>query len=42
MVILGRIAIGRATVPALHLNRPELINFRGILRTAGEHPSRTE
>ena len=38
MVIVGRTAIGRATVEALHLNRPELRNLRRALRAIGEHP----
>jgi HNH endonuclease len=38
MVIIGRTAIGRATVAALSLNRPELLNLRRVLRTVGEHP----
>jgi hypothetical protein len=42
IVVLGRTAIGRAAVVALHLNRPELLNLRGRLRTAGEHPPGTE
>jgi len=42
IIVLGRTAIGRATVAALHPNRPELLNLRGILRTAGEHPPRME
>lgn len=42
IIILGRTAIGRAAVAALHLNRPELLNLRRILRAAGEHPPRTE
>jgi HNH endonuclease len=42
IVVVGPTAIGRATVAALHLNRPELLNLRRILRTAGEHPPRTE
>src|SRR5712692_4120501 len=36
--ILGRTATGRATVEALHLNRPELLNLRRALRAIGEHP----
>ena len=40
--IFGRTAIGRATVEALQLNRPELINLRRILRTVGEHPPANE
>jgi hypothetical protein len=42
IVIEGRTAMDRATVTALHLNRPELLNLRRILRTAGEHPPRAE
>ena len=38
LLIVGHTAIGRATVAALHLNRPELLNLRRILRAAGEHP----
>jgi hypothetical protein len=41
IVVLGRPAIVRATVAALHLSRPELLNLRGILRTAGEPPPKT-
>jgi len=37
-MIVGRTATGRATVDALHLNRPELINLRHILYRLGEHP----
>ena len=40
--ILGRTAIGRATVETLQLNRPELINLRRILRAVGEHPPSNE
>lgn len=40
MVIVGRTAIGRATVTALYLNRLELLNLRRVLRAAGEHPPR--
>jgi hypothetical protein len=36
--ILGLTAIGRATVEALELNREALINLRGVLVKAGEHP----
>ena len=36
--ILGLTATGRATVEALQLNRPELINLRQLLYVAGEHP----
>lgn len=38
LLIIGRTAIGRATVEALPLNRPELLNLRRVLRAAGEHP----
>src|SRR5438874_918388 len=38
LVIIGRTATGRATVEALQLNRPELLNLRRALRTIGEHP----
>jgi hypothetical protein len=36
--IVGRTPTGRATVEALQLNRPELINLRRVLYLAGEHP----
>lgn len=42
MMIVGRTATGRATVVALHLNRPELLNLRRLLSAAGEHPPRAE
>jgi len=29
---------GRATIAALHLNRPGLVNLRRVLYTIGEHP----
>ena len=38
MLIVGRTAAGRATVDALHLNRPELVNLRRVLSIIGEHP----
>ena len=38
LVIIGRTAIGRATITALHLNRPELRNLRRLLRAIGVHP----
>lgn len=38
LAIVGRTATGRATVEALHLNRPELRNLRRALRAIGEHP----
>jgi hypothetical protein len=37
-LIAGRTAAGRATVDALRLNRPELVNLRRALRVIGEHP----
>jgi hypothetical protein len=40
LIILGRTASGRATIAALHMNRPELINLRRVLLLVGEHPSR--
>ena len=42
MVISGRTATGRATVEALHLNRPELLNLRRALRAIAVHPPRAE
>lgn len=36
--ILGVTPIGRATVRALQMNRPGLLNQRRVLRLAGEHP----
>src|SRR5262245_61976052 len=38
LLIVGRTATGRATVEALHLNRPELVNLRHALKTVGNHP----
>jgi 5-methylcytosine-specific restriction endonuclease McrA len=38
LVITGRTATGRATVEALRLNRPELLNLRRALRAIAEHP----
>jgi hypothetical protein len=37
-LIIGLTATGRATVEALQLNRPELMNLRRLLYAAGEHP----
>ena len=37
-LILGKTAIGRATITRLRLNRIGLINLRKILLTAGKHP----
>ena len=36
--ILGTTPVGRATVEALHLNRPGLLNLRELLCAAGKHP----
>jgi hypothetical protein len=38
LVVLARTATGRATVEAMRLNRPELVNLRRILHVIGEHP----
>lgn len=37
-LIIGQTATGRATVVALKLNRPELVNLRRALSAVGEHP----
>ena len=37
-IIVGITPIGRATVAALQLNRPGLVNLRRVLFEAGEHP----
>ncbi len=37
-LVLGLTATGRATVEALQLNREGLVNLRGVLFSAGEHP----
>lgn len=36
--IVGLTPIGRATVVALQLNRPELVNLREVLYNVGDHP----
>ncbi len=36
--IVGLTPTGRATVEALKMNRPGVINIRRLLRMAGEHP----
>ncbi|MCI0488215.1 MAG: HNH endonuclease [Blastocatellia bacterium] len=41
-LIIGSTATGRATVEALHFNRPELINLRRALSAIGEHPPDAE
>jgi hypothetical protein len=38
LVIEGLTATGRATMEALHLNCPALVNLRRALRAVGEHP----
>jgi hypothetical protein len=38
LLIVGLTFTGRATVEALHLNRPELVNLRFALKAIGEHP----
>jgi hypothetical protein len=40
--VVGRTMTGRATVDALHLNRPQLLNLRRLLHAAGEHPPKAE
>jgi hypothetical protein len=37
--IEGRTATGRATVAALHLNSPALVNLRRALAAVAKHPS---
>lgn len=37
-LILGLTPTGRASVEALRLNRPGLVNLRRVLASAGEHP----
>jgi len=37
-LLLGLTPFGRATVDALRLNRPGLVNLRRVLYAAGEHP----
>lgn len=36
--ILGHTPTGRATIEALRLNRPAIVNLRRLLYEAGEHP----
>lgn len=36
--IIGLTPTGRATIIALQLNRPELLNLRSVLYAIGEHP----
>ena len=42
LYVVGRTRTGRATVEALKMNRPELVNLRRILHIAGEHPPEME
>lgn len=37
-LIVGVTPTGRATIAALHLNRPGVVNLRQLLYDAGEHP----
>jgi hypothetical protein len=37
-LILGVTPTGRATIAALQLNRPGLVNLRRVLYMVGEHP----
>lgn len=37
-IVVGLTGAGRATVEALHLNRPGLVKLRRLLYAAGEHP----
>lgn len=39
-IVIGKTACGRATVQALRLNRPGIVNLRRLLVTAGLHPPR--
>ena len=39
-VMLGLTPAGRATIAALHLNRPGLVNLRRVLFAISEHPPR--
>jgi hypothetical protein len=38
LLIIGKSAIGRATIARLHLNRPELLMLRRLLTLAERHP----
>jgi hypothetical protein len=39
--IVGKTAIGRATITALKLNRPQIKNLRRALLAIGEHPPKS-
>lgn len=36
--VVGLTATGRATIKALRMNRPGVVNMRKLLRTVGKHP----
>jgi hypothetical protein len=38
MLVIGLTAVGRATINALRLNRPGVVNLRRVLLLIGEHP----
>ena len=38
LTIVGLTPTGRATITALHVNRPGVVNLRGLLYLAGKHP----
>ena len=40
-MMVGMTAIGRATIKALRLNRPGVVNLRRALLLVGEHPPKT-
>ncbi|MGH7202167.1 MAG: HNH endonuclease [Planctomycetaceae bacterium] len=40
--VLGKTAAGRATVAALRMNRPHVIEMRRLLAAMGEHPPESE
>jgi hypothetical protein len=37
-MLVGLTPIGRATIAALRLNRPPVVNLRRMLHTLGRHP----
>jgi hypothetical protein len=37
-IVVGLTPVGRATVEALRMNRPELVNLRAVLYIAQKHP----
>lgn len=41
-LMLGLTPTGRATIGALQLNRPGLLNLRRVLYAVGEHPPKLE